>query len=221
MHDGSQYIDIILFACVAVFLILRLRGVLGQRTGEERQSDFGQRMEAPKPPVRESMSRLFSRRPPLPADDGTPEAGLARIAAADPGFLRDGFIQGATNAFQDIVAAFNKGDEAALRPLLSDEVFVNFTQAIRARQEAGEICENRLEAVLSADILEARMEGSLAMITVGFASRQIICEKDAQGRLRFGDPDRSVMVNDRWRFARDIRSRDPSWHLVATQGADA
>lgn len=226
MTDGSQFIDIILFAMVAVFLGLRLRSVLGRRTGHERPPaglggapsggmanpnnvvDMAQRRR----PVQEVVEPSYG--------DPVIDAGLEQIRAADPNFTATGFLQGAKAAFEMIVQAFVRGDEAALRPLLSDEVFENFSAAVRSRRDAHETCETELVRINSTDLVEARMEDRTARLTVRFVSQQVIVVKDDQGKVVEGNPSRSVQITDMWSFARDTRSPNPNWLLVATRSHD-
>ncbi len=213
MQDGSQFIELIFFALLAVFIGLRLRGVLGSRPEDQDQPQggFGQAPLRPAVPL-----------PQRPAPDAPHFGkGLDAIAAVDRDFTPDAFLQGAAAAFEMIVKAFIDGDEATLRPLLSDEVFGHFSQALRARRANGESCANRLEGILDADITEGSLQGGTALVTVRFVSRQIICQRSADGALLFGDPDRAVEIRDLWTFARPLPSSDPNWRLVATQSHDA
>ena len=207
------YLDILILALVAVFVALRLRSVLGQKD----EGDGDQIIPPPNSPVRPSLGNVIH-----PAAWSQPglvrEASpLEQIAAVNPGFSPEGFLGGAKGAFAMIVDAFARGDEAALRPLLSDEVFANFTRAIRHRAETGEICANRLEDIISAEIADAKLEGRNARVTVRFVSRQVICSKDKDGVVIFGSDTASHDITDLWSFARDVVSRDPNWQLVATQ----
>ncbi|HIJ63412.1 MAG TPA: Tim44 domain-containing protein [Rhodospirillaceae bacterium] len=220
---NDQFIDIILFAMVAVFLGLRLRSVLGRRTGAEPPA--GETPAFSRPPVRpagDTVVDLPSRRQPATgtsADDMV-TLGLTGIAAADPRFDVGGFVEGAKRAFAMIVEAFAKGDEQALRPLLSDEVFHNFHQAIAARLQAGETCHSELEQIVSADIVEAVAEGATARIVMRFVTRQLILVKSAAGAVVEGNPNQAVRLTDLWTFARDLRSADPNWLLVATRSQE-
>lgn len=201
------YLDILVLALIAVFIGLRLRAVLGRR-----DDDDGVVPPSPRPPQIGTVVH-----PAAWSQPAREPTGLEAIAAADRSFSPEGFLQGAESAFSMIVDAFARGDEAALRPLLSDEVFANFSKVIRSRAESGESCANRLEAVLSAEITDARMEGRRALITVRFQSRQTICSKDGQGNVVFGSETDGHDITDQWTFARDTRNRDPNWFLVATQ----
>jgi predicted lipid-binding transport protein (Tim44 family) len=216
MTDGG-FIDIVLFAMVAVFLVLRLRSVLGRRTGTERRRDLFER-----PAGGENVVTLPERSKPAEvtaggAAPGSVAAGLAAIRGADPSFDPDNFLRGARGAFEMIVSAFAAGDTAALRPLLSDEVYERFAEAIRARQEAKETLETNLLSIKSADITEAELSGRDALVTVRFASDQINVTRAADGSIVDGEPERVVEKTDFWTFARNTRASDPNWQLVATR----
>lgn len=226
MGSGSQFIDIILFALVAGFLILRLRAVLGRRDGHEsRTSDpFAQRTSER---AKDKVVRLPERSEPpaeaAPADDastagpGDPlQAGLAQIRVADPRFNIEEFIAGSRVAFEYILNAFAGGETQTLEKLLSPEVYANFAHSIRERQTAGQRLETKLVAVKSAEPVEAYMAGRTAHVTVKFVSEQISALYDAAGAVIEGDPRQVSDVTDFWTFARDTRASDPNWMLVAT-----
>ena len=231
MSDGSQFIDIILFAMVAVFLGLRLRSVLGRRTGNEPpppEARFGGRPGTPAngAAVPDAVVDLAQRRQwPAAEPERLPPSNslagrLAQIGAIDRRFDPQSFAQGARMAFEMIVRAFAQGDEATLRPLLSDEVYENFSAAIRARQQAGETSQSEVQRVESAEIVEAHFDGRMARIDMRFVSYQLIVVKDATGAVVEGDPSRPVRLIDLWSFARDVRSTNPNWLLVATSSHD-
>jgi predicted lipid-binding transport protein (Tim44 family) len=115
-----------------------------------------------------------------------------------------------------IVGAYAQGDTATLRPLLADDVYENFAAAIRARQQARQTLETTLVGIKSADLVEARMDGRNAIVTVKFVSEQINVTRNAEGAVVEGDPQQIAAVTDVWTFSRNTRSRDPNWLLVAT-----
>jgi predicted lipid-binding transport protein (Tim44 family) len=223
MADFPHYFDIVLFAMIAVFLVLRLRSVLGRRTGNERRRDLVRRAQPPQPPG-DNVVALGNRTaamppsPPLvtapPAD--AVAAGLARIGGADAGFDAAQFLAGARAAFAAIVGAFAVGDKAQLRPLLSDEVYKPFTAEIDQRTAASERLETRILGIKGVDIVEAGLAGRLARVTVKFVSDQIHVLRAHDGSVVDGDPDHPIEKTDFWTFVRDTRSTDPNWVLVAT-----
>jgi predicted lipid-binding transport protein (Tim44 family) len=142
--------------------------------------------------------------------------GVAAVRAADPSFDEAGFLQGARGAFETIVNSFAAGDTAALQPLLSTQVYEAFAGAVRDRVAAKEKHETTLLSIKSADVAEAAVEGTTALVTVKFVSDQVNVTRGEDGAVRDGDPDRIVEKTDVWTFARPLRSRDPNWTLVAT-----
>lgn len=221
MNDGFQFIDIVFFAMIAAFLVLRLRSVLGRRTGNERPHDGFNPRRSSAEPRNDNVVELPDRRRQAEVPEqyqGTPVgAGLTQIKVADPAFSPDGFLSGAREAFAMIVGAFAAGDAASLRPLLSDEVFSNFSAAIDQRAAAGETLETELVGIKKAEIAEARMDGFDAVVTIRFVSDQVNVLRDKAGEVVDGDPTRVTEVTDLWTFARDTRSPDPNWSLVATR----
>jgi len=223
MGDLPHYFDIILFAMVALFLVLRLRSVLGRRTGNERRRTLFARN-----PVQngeqggpDKIVSLPPRRNPAPLVADAPPAntvagGVAQIAAADPGFETPHFLDGVRGAFQIIVGAFAKGDKAALRPLLSDDTYRSFAAAIDEREAAGETLETRIDKLKDIDIFEAGMDARLARVTVKLISDQINVLRAHDGSVVDGDPQHLIEKTDFWTFSRDTRSSDPNWLLVAT-----
>ena len=219
MGDGNYVLEIILLAMVAGFIILRLRSVLGRRTGEEPTRAA--------PPVRpgaedEKIVALpdRSRRPdaaePAATKDGPGAQGLRQIKLADPKFDATDFIDGAKGAYEIIVKAFAGGDLATLKPLLKPEVYDNFRRAIEQRKQDGQRLETTLVAIKRVDLLEADLKGRMAEITVKLTAELINATYDAEGKVIAGNANAVDEVSDIWTFARDIRSSDPNWFLAAT-----
>lgn len=219
MSDGFAYLDLIFFAMVAAFIGLRLRSVLGRRTGHERRRPDA--FTAP-PGARQNdnVVALPEREPAQPASGGDPvAAGLAAIRQLDRGFDATEFLQGARAAFGMIVDAFAKGDKDSLRPLLAPEVYRRFTAAIDDRSRRGETLSTELVAIRAAEIVGAETLGSRARVTVRFESEQINVTHDAQGQPVGGSLPATEIVVDVWTFERDMRSADPNWQLAETHSA--
>ncbi|HUC64150.1 MAG TPA: Tim44/TimA family putative adaptor protein [Stellaceae bacterium] len=222
MGDGYQFIDIIVFAVIAGLLVLRLRSVLGRRTGTE------QRREPFQPPAGETPAEKVVALPPrgrvtspaTPPEAPAPLAlGLGQLRDADRSFDEKRFLTGARAAFEIIVNAFAKGDTAALQPLLSPDVFASFANAIRTRQAQHETLTTNLLSIKTIEIAEAGLDGDTAHVTVRFVSDQTHVTRAADGSVVEGNPDQVEEKTDLWTFARPVRSRDPNWTLVATHSS--
>lgn len=221
MGDGFQFLDVILLAMVAAFVLLRLRSVLGRRTGHHQQRPES-RFPAPENkddkvvvlPDRTARADGEVRTGPLAG--GPAGAGLTRIGMADRDFDASEFLEGAKAAYEMVVTAFASGDVKTLRPLLSSDVFGDFSRAIKEREDRGQKQETTLVGIKAADIVEADLKGRTAEVTVRFASELVNATRDAEGNVVAGNPNAVDQVTDVWTFARDLRSRDPNWTLVAT-----
>jgi predicted lipid-binding transport protein (Tim44 family) len=241
---GNNY-DIILIGLVAVFLILRLRSVLGKRTGNERPPA----RDPFTPPAPPTASPRVGDAPaagqsgndnvvPLPTANApsprpslavtgpggiratvlpTAAAGVAAIRTADPTFDPIGFSAGARAAFTTIVEAFAKGDTAALRPLLDGPTYASFEAAIRGRAERKEKAETTLIGFEASDIAAASLQGTQAEVTVRFVSEQINVLRNAEGQIIDGNPNEVQKVVDLWTFRRYVKSSDPNWLLTKTE----
>ncbi len=234
MGNGFQFFDIILFAMIAIFLIRRLRGVLGRRDGHEGGfSDILSRLSEKDKQKKEEDAEndnvihldhqddAGSDEVSQPEEEVTPLLqGLRTIAAGDRDFDPDEFISGARIAFEYILGAYAGGDAKSLKPLLNADVFANFSMSIREREEAGQTMEETLVGIRKAEIVEAELVESIAQITVKFVSDQVHALSDSDGNVVEGDPNKIVDVTDFWTFSRDTRSRDPNWSLAATRSLD-
>ncbi len=228
MSEGFQFIDIILFAMIAAFLVLRLRSVLGRRDGHEggNRNPFAPPKTAEKPD--NNVVHLPDNSDETLAGDDTaaetPEtvldAGIAKICHADPQFDPEELLVGARVAFEMILGAFASGDVTALKPLLSSEVYGNFTRAMDEREKSGEVLEETLVGIKASEIVEAYMAGPLANVTVKFVSDQVHAVRDGDGETIEGDPNTIIEVTDFWTFSHDPNSRDPNWTLIATRSLD-
>lgn len=231
---GFQLLDIILLAVVAGFLVLRLRSVLGKRTGHQERADplaaYRARQQQKDAPA-ESEEGTVVRFPgseeasdatanlskaDLPKDLTPLGRGLAAIGEADRGFNPRDFVGGARMAFEMILTAYAKGDLKTLRPLLANEVFEEFAGAIKERQDAGETLETTLVGIKGAEIVEAELQGKTAFVTVKLVSDQINVTRNGEGQIVDGAEAHVETITDLWTFARNTRSRDPNWTLVAT-----
>ena len=224
MSEGFAYIDILFFAMVAAFIALRLRSVLGRRTGHERRrgNGFGgARADGGRDNVvalpDRSGGKLEQEAGVSDVTDADLKAGLTQIRLADHRFELQSFLAGSSKAFEMIVEGFAGGDKDALRPLLADEVYEGFARAIDERQAAGQTLDTQLIAVRKAEVVEAGMQGTVARVLVRFTSEQVNVLRDAEGKPVEGDSGTAEEVVDLWTFERDTRSSDPNWELVETR----
>ncbi len=230
MGDSFQFIDIIFFAMVAGFIFLRLRSVLGRRTGHERPpSDYGaggqqkggeDNVIAMPDAGRGRQREEGKDDAALWADDSPVGAGLTQIKIADHSFEPAGFLEGARGAYEMIVSAFAEGDRDTLRHLLNAEVFENFSQAIAAREAAGHLMETQIVSIDTAEIVDARMNGRDAEVSVRFVSQMITALREANEEMVAGHDASQREVVDVWTFARNTASGDPNWELIETGSED-
>ncbi|MCU0790312.1 MAG: Tim44/TimA family putative adaptor protein [Nitratireductor sp.] len=228
---------------IAVFIFFRLRSVLGKRTGHQPPPldprDAGElpgTRRAPKNArdnivtlprkgakegAAEEAGRTVSRAEAVVDELAKPgtklNAGLREIVAADPSFEPGPFLDGAKMAYEMIVTAFADGDRKALRNLLSREVFEGFSAAISERESKGEQVRSSFVGIDSASIVGAELLRNDAQVTVRFVSQIVSSTHAADGTVVDGDPEQVAEVTDVWTFARDVRSKDPNWKLVATE----
>lgn len=219
MDFGSGFpVDLILFGMIAVFLVLRLRSILGRRTGYESQP-----LPPPSPLNRVGPIIEGRAEPPAASTRPLPDAGtplgqtLARMRNIDRNFDPGRFLDGAEGAFRMIVAAFAASDRVRLRGLLSDEVYRSFELAIAAREQAGHVQVSEIKSIQSATIEEAALTGSRADITVRFVSDQVSLVKDSAGQAVSGT-EATTELTDIWTFERDLSARDPAWLLNSVRG---
>jgi predicted lipid-binding transport protein (Tim44 family) len=242
----SEAFDIytLLFLVLAVVIFLRLRNVLGRRTGNERPPYDPYSAPEQKRPVPKPNEPVVALPPGRPGRAPRPETSvpsvediearlgdhapkdsalrqqLTALLRADPDFGPKHFLDGAKGAYEMVVVAFADNDETVLRQLLSEEVYEGFNAAIREREERGEKVESTLVGINKADIVEAEVKGRMAYVTVKFVGELISVTRDEEGDVVEGDPKHVREVTDIWTFARDMTSRNPNWKLVATEAAN-
>jgi predicted lipid-binding transport protein (Tim44 family) len=224
-------LDLVFLAAVAVFIAYRLYLVLGTRAGHERPPEqLPDARDRPKALSRSPNENVIplprAKEGPKPARavqtaryDGPVASGIAEIQGADNNFDPEQFLDGAKMAHEMIVQAFAEGDRAALKPLLAVDVHESFAAAITDRESAGRKTEFTFVGLRSADLIQAGLRGRTAEITVKFVSEMISATRDAAGAVIDGVAGVVRDVTDIWTFARDIRSGDPNWKLVATGSA--
>jgi predicted lipid-binding transport protein (Tim44 family) len=226
----------IIFLALAVFIFLRLRNVLGQRTGSERPP-YDRAARNVVHGVQDNHNvvpipgAIIDQAPLAPAADvvpptdrwkgiaepGTPLAqGFDAIAAQDSSFDPKHFVSGARGAYEMIVLAFANGDRRSLKDLLSSEVYESFDAAIKDREKREQKTETRFVSIDRAELVNADVRDRSAQLTVRFVSQMISVTRDKDGTIVEGNPDKVADITDVWTFARDVTSRDPNWKLVGT-----
>jgi predicted lipid-binding transport protein (Tim44 family) len=228
----------LLILAVAVVILLRLRSVLGTRTGHERRYDPFSATE----PTDKARRRADGKVIPLPggkpaeetysADGASPSEpvwqdvaeegsalakGLEKVARADRSFDVRSFLEGAKMAYEMIVMAFAQGDRKVLKPLLSRDVYEGFANAIAEREKATETVETQIVGIEKAEIMAADLHGRRASITIRFLSQMITARRNSDGEVIEGDERAIQDITDVWTFDRDVTARDPNWRLVATE----
>lgn len=225
--------DLIVYALVAAGLVFWLRSILGTRHGEERpRSDAYMALDrvlqeaesglddAAKPTTMEDEIRELrtAPRPNYGIENDASVDGLMAIAHADRNFDIHFFMQGAQDAFVMIVESFAEGDRDALGDLLSDDVYKAFEGAIAEREEAKHSQVTDIHAIRQADVIEARLDGRHAFVTLSITAEESSVTRDEDGNVIAGDADHVSEMKDIWVLSRDVKSKDPSWLLVETRG---
>jgi predicted lipid-binding transport protein (Tim44 family) len=239
MSGSNDLVLTLVFLGLAVFVIMKLRSVLGTKAGFERPPEEVRReMEArrnagqpaatqdnvvplptaSRPPINQQPEMAQADRWAGITQAGTPLAiGLDAVLAADPSFDGRGFAGGAKAAYEMIVQAYTKGDRKTLKDLLAKDVLEGFVSAIADRESRGEVAETTFVSIDKADIVNAEMRDKFAHVTVSFSSKLISTTRDKAGIVIDGSAEKMADVNDIWTFARDTSTRDPNWKLVATE----
>lgn len=220
--------DLILYALVAIVLVFWLRNTLGTRHGEERQRDNPLTRASEAEPVDRGrvidITDMGEDKSPaammhFPGLDIRKEAipGLLEIIKYDRSFDPYRFIQGAKDAFPMIIEAFAGGDTDTLYDLLAPKIYKSFTDVIDARNLRSETISSEIHAVRKTEILEARLAGRMAFLTLRITADETCVIRDAQNNIISGNPDRVTELTDIWTFGRDTSSKDPTWRVYETR----
>ena len=198
MNSSFEYLDIILLAIIAAFIILRLRGILGRRTGHEKK-DFGD---------------LFGKKI---SQSGSEKKVVNLNSGKLDNAAKEQFIKGAEKAYEMIVTSFAQGDKKTLKPLLNKKIFQNFSDEIDYRKKENLKSELTFVGVKSAEIKNFEKKDNNYTFTVNFVSEIITCKKDKNNNVIEGNPDIIKTVKDVWKFSKNMWSSNPNWYLVETQ----
>tara|TARA_B100000686_G_scaffold143688_1_gene151233 strand:- start:415 stop:1017 length:603 start_codon:yes stop_codon:yes gene_type:complete len=197
MGNQFGFIDIILLAMFAGFIILRLRNILGRKTGHQGKP----------------MSRYFPKGMETLKDLENNEA--IRTGNVDEEAKKQ-FLKGASVAYEQIITSFAKGDKKSLKSLLGKGMFDDFSEVIDERKKKQLRYETTFIGIKSSKILEFKKIENIYKVTVNFVSEIITCVKDKDDKIIEGNPDTIKTVNDVWKFSKNMWSQDPTWFLVET-----
>ncbi len=232
--NGTFDILTLILVVLAVVIFIKLRSVLGRRTGHERprydpystQDANGKsvpdnivtlpRGEPARVPQELDEAAFAKRLKDVAAEGSDVARKLQDVARSDRTFDPKHFMQGARAAYEMIVTAFAEGDRKSLKQLLSREVFDSFSTAISERERNGETVDFKFVGISNAEIIDAELAGKTTNIMVKFTSDLITATRNREGEVIEGNPSQIQEVIDVWTFARDLTSRDPNWRLVAT-----
>lgn len=226
-------LELVFLAAIAAFVFFRLFSVLGKRTGNEPPPYDPRRVEPrrqvgakddnviPLPRAREMPPRPAARNSVMAnvAPGSTLALGVEQIREADRGFDPDSFVDGAKVAHEMIARAYADGDRATLKPLLGEDVYQSFEAAIAVREKAGHKVDFSFVGLKQTSLEDAGLRDRIAEVTVRFVSELISATRDAAGAVIEGAAGVVREVTDVWTFARDTRSTDPNWKLIATSAA--
>ena len=193
MSYSFEYIDIILLAMIAGFIFLRLRGILGKKSGFEE--DITQSFPHEFPNVKPAKKTNFDV-----FDDKA----------------KSEFLSGAKIAYETIITNFSKGNLKGIKSLLEKNVFRQFEEAIKEREKQGNKSETTFIGINSAEIKKHERNGNFLEVTVDFVSEIISCVKDKESKIISGNPEKIKKVYDTWKFSKDVKSNDPNWSLIET-----
>ena len=212
------FIDILIFAAIALFLIFRLRSILGSRGGFEQkrpeQSSFDGTAQTDNDNVPKKIVPLRTKKAASKTANGQ---GLEAVRQADPLFKDDEFMQGAASAFSMVLQAFADGDLSTLRRLLAFELYEEFSQSIHARNKEGDQLTITVHAINDVQLTDGSVKDSIASVTVTFVSEQSRTVKNNSGDIVKDESEEQAVITDIWIFERDTQLDDPNWKLVETQ----
>ena len=195
MNYSFEYIDIILLAMIAGFIFIRLRGILGKRTGHE-----------------EDLSTSFTHEvSPRKAQKIISEENFDENEKKE-------FLNGAKIAYETIITNFSSGNLKAIKILLDKKILNQFNEAIKDRKDKELISETTFIGINSVNIKEHNQLNNMFEVSVDFVSEIISCVRNKEKKVVSGDPEKIKKVYDTWKFSRDVRSQSPNWLLIDTQG---
>jgi len=197
MSNQFGFIDIILLAMFAGFIILRLRNILGRKTGHQSK------------PINKYFPREVETLRDIEKNDEIRSGNIDEEA-------KKSFLKGAQIAYEEIIKSFSKGDKKSLKKLLEKKMFQRFSEVIDERKTKQLNYETVFIGIKSAKIIEFKKIENIYNVTVNFISEMITCVKDKNNQVIEGNPETIKTVNDEWKFSKNMWSQDPTWYLVDT-----
>jgi len=202
MSEAFQYIDILILAIIAGIVLLRLRSVLGRRTGHEKTDKTSYNYETPQQPSEEKVVAI--------------EPKVSSSSREDGWFDKDDFLRGASNAYETIVTNFENGNKDALKPLLSNEVLNSFTSVIDERNSKNETVEFNFIGIEKSEIVHKDLKKNPMEVTVRFISEMITCIKNSKDEVISGSLNQVQKITDVWTFEKIKDKKTSNWLLTAT-----
>ena len=202
MSEAFQYIDILILAIIAGIVLLRLRSVLGRRTGHEKTDKTSYNYETPQTSQEEKVIPIEPKTAPSKREDGW--------------FDNDDFLRGAANAYETIVTNFENGNKDALRSLLSDDVLNSFSSVIDERNSKNETVEFNFIGIEKSEIVHKDLKKNPMEVTVRFISEMITCIKNSKDEVISGSLNQVQKITDVWTFEKIKDKKSSNWLLTAT-----
>lgn len=224
----SAYVELLILVAIAAFLLYRLRGVLGTKTGHNNPSDYV-RDDTAEVESSDNVVTLPGARAPKSAEaeldavvghSDPHRDALAAMIAVEEGFSPKTFLEGAKGAYEMILMAFENGDTDLLRQFLADDVYESFASVIEDRRDEGLTVDAKFIGIREATIDDARFDESDRMgeVTIKFVGEMITVVRNADHEVVEGDPTEVRRTSDIWTFGREMGASDPNWLLIATDG---
>lgn len=202
MSEAFQYIDILILAIIAGIVLLRLRSVLGKRTGHEKTDKTSYNYEAPRQSQTEKVIPIESEK--------------SSSATTDSWFDNDDFLRGASNAYEMIVTNFENGNKDALKSLLSEDVMNSFSSVIDERNSKNETVEFNFIGIEKSEIVHKDLKKNPMEVSVRFISEMITCIKNSKDEVISGSLNQVQKITDIWTFEKYSNRKGSNWLLVAT-----
>ena len=207
MQNSFPYLDILIFGVIAIFLIFRLKNILGTKTGVE-ETNINEKTGNKK---YSNVVTLKSKAKDLENIE------LNKILKVDPNFNLEDFLSGSKTFFEMVLRGFVDGNLENIKNFTKDSVLKSFKTAINERNKEQEILIIDLKSILKNEIINSKISRSAIKISVIFESLQVRALSDKNGKIIDGDKEKEILVKDEWIFERKIKEKNPNWTLIETK----